>query len=459
MRLLAFCVFLVAAISSFSQTRIAPPAAKINLAELSSLDPKKKKDLKLSDRFKDKKTKLINKKLKKHTGLDRNELEGYRVMVRGLDSLQMEQLDEKLDQVIASQNETYARNRARVKKERKKAQEWNSQRKKYQKDSLSMDSREISSLAAYATTQVKDTITSYASDRYNVELDSLSKNSLNRSDLIGLASAASGVDSTYVENKISSQINLDTAHISEIRALSKSDSARESSYNQVEAFMESFAKERIKSQDLGLTESLEAEIPTVQHFIPELEKFDYQKPKIPEEKLTEALIQQQKEKQKDRLKESVLPKLSKGEDSMEKEVKWIEKWRIGGFVEYKPEGNLIELTPTLAYGIMEKLYIGVGYSTTIMLEKNDELDRQTAYRAFLDYLLVSSFYLHAESEWKQQQRMEQASLSERSTLLGLGRNFTYKSVSTSVLALYNLSAPNSIDARRFSVRFAVNFNP
>ncbi|MEM0941024.1 MAG: hypothetical protein AAF600_11360 [Bacteroidota bacterium] len=460
MRLLIIIILIIISVSGIAQTWISPPLAKINLAELSEIDPEKKKNLKLKDRFKDKKTRSIEKKLKKYTGFEKRKIRKYKVMFRSLDSLEMEQLEEDLERIIENQNQRNKIVNTSIKEEKKRARKWKQVKTEYIEDSTSLKSDQFRARKTTANIQLFDTLSSLFGKEYELKLDD-QKIVLDSSafDSISMAKQKPIIDSSYLVGNPAPKLDLDTGLVNYSHITKKSplnDTLQEENLNDVEIFMESFIQKRIKNQDLSVL-TVEDQTPTIQQFIPELEKFDYQKPNIPKEKITKAIIRQEKEKQKDQLKDALLPKFQNDED-VNRTIDWANKWKIGGYVEYKPENDIIEMTPTLAYGINEKLSLGIGYTTTILLKKDQEIDRQNAYRTYLDYALIHSFFLHIESEWKEQKKLEQATVKERSTLFGLGRTFTYKAISTSVLGLFNFNAPNAIDTRKFSLRFAINFN-
>ena len=457
-----------------AQTRIAPPAAKINLVEVGQMNKANVKKFKQLDRFKSKKARVVSRQLKKHTGFSKEQIDGYTIMVKGLDSMALEDFQRELDNVIAQQESGYAQDYARVKREKERIEELEQEKSRQWEATRSAEfdaaslRTETPGLRKVVWTSVTDSATFLMNERLGTPfaMDSTKKVTMDSSAIMA-AIAEQGkfnIDSSYLTKgqtflkqaeSLENQLRGDRIGIPATPADSV---VMERVENGVESFLQSFAQSQVELQELGLTSIETPQAPSVQHFIPELEKFDYVKPKIPDEELTKALLEQEKQKKKDQLKAAVVPKLQKG-DVEEREVSWIERLKIGGFVEYRPESELIEVTPTLAYGVMDKLLFGVGYSTVILLKKSSEIDRQIAYRTYLDYLLIKSFFLHLESEWKSQERPEMATLRERSTLLGIGREFGYKSFSTSVLGLFNFNAPNTIDTRRFSVRFALNFNP
>lgn len=519
MRVIIKCILILLHFTLLSQTRISLPPATINFAELSQVEKPELKKLKKSDRFKDKRVKEVKKQLKKNTSFSNEEIEQYATMVRSLDSTEIVAFQEQLEEVVGEQNggsevEKWKNEAGQIKNDssffKTKLAAIKDRTSNQLLDSISTIGQEngvsqhhIDSLArlkkysrvkkdSLVTTGEEDSI-AVANDNTNEQL--ISSDSLSKRDSVHVVNEsneglgqqmkehqpyASDLDSisntlldsasvaNFVKNK--AQMGIDTTNLNvmplmdslgaaiPLEAFQNDSIAKVALENKVEAFMESFALERASAQGLSLPTELANEAPTVQEFIPSLEQFDYIKPEIPTEKLMDAVVAQEKEKRLDQLKSEVLPSLEKN-DSLQKEVKWIKKWQLGGSLSYKPEDKLVELTPTIAYGVIDKVSVGCGYSTVILLDRSVAIEKQTAYRLFVDYTLFRSFFLHGESEWKEQIVPESPPIKERSTLLGLGRTFQYKSISTNVLALYNLNAPNAIDNRRFSFRFALNFNP
>jgi len=408
---------------SVSQTKISMPPAKMSFEELAKTTPKNRKQLKKDDRLRNKKWKEVKKKLQKNTNLKKREIDRYSVMIKGLDSAELESFDDRLTDVITSQDISKGKRLSKTRQVKLDKKQWQAYKKSLEKGKLS-----------FGDSLHDDTIHFQVKD-------------------IPL------LDSLVVPDELPNGFRFtipDTLQDIDVSS-SRIDSSFSWQENDVEAFLESFAKQRAMKQGLLLPES---RTPTTQvkNFIPDLEKLNYEKPKISEKQLSEAILDQQKERRKEELKRSFLD-TPNDSDQKQRKVNWVDRWQIGGFIEYKPEKRLIELTPTLTYGLGKKFLIGVGYSTVIPLQNDDEIEKQIAYRAFADYIFYRSFFLHLESEWKERRQAEAATVKEQNTYLGLGRIFTFKKISTNILWLYNLSAPNEIETRRFSVRFAINFNP
>ena len=440
LRYLTISFLILTTLAALGQTKITPPPAKIQFSELSSLKKNKNKEFKLQDKYKQDKIKGITKILKSHTEFDKYQIDQFTTMIKGLDSASLEDFDKNLTQIASNQDERVEQYDQKYKKTKRRKDEANVQKDKVKnikeqkrrykravRDSLGtkIDTKDILLEVG------KDTLSSYASEAldYDLDFDSLSSYSL---------------DSLLYSGNLYDSILLDTAGYLPAQS-------------EVEKFLDAFAKKEAKRNGLFLPED---NTPTTQvkNYIPELEKFNYVKPEIPPEKLSKALIEQQKERRADELKKSITGQFDSEEEASIKQS-FVQRWRIGGYIEYKANVKVLELTPTLAYGLNEKFTVGVGYSTSIPFGDENTVNRQVAYRTFLDYLFYRSFYLHIESEWKEQQREEMPAVNERSTYLGIGRNIRYKKISTSVLALYNFNAPNKIETRRFSVRFAINFHP
>src|SRR5690606_12454809 len=121
----------------------------------------------------------------------------------------------------------------------------------------------------------------------------------------------------------------------------------------------------------------------VQQYIPSLEKFNYEKPQIPQDKLDEALVQHYKERKLQEFKDGL--SIKEAEEYGQKDQDILSRFSIGGYMRYDAAKNSIELTPTLNYSITRMLLLGGGYQTNISLNGSDSLNTR-GVRVFAEYI-------------------------------------------------------------------------
>lgn len=479
-RKIGFALLMLLTAATFAQTKIAPPPMKLEFNQLSKKENKSHlKERRLTEKVKSGKVNDIKKYLKQNTDLQKKQLEKYVVVASGLDESQLDELKTNLKEIKEIQS------KASVEKSRSRDIKRNLSKTK--RDSLK--SKKIGELRLYGTERVDTTIKS-------VDLDSIQSDSTyfkstvveewrNRESALaeehkeqsGIFEDESALDSTLlgegrmlvvaeVENKTS--LNADSLKIMLSDSLSPFDLSKaasiDSSYFDVDelvntklkAYMEGFLSEKVSLQQLESITPLASEATSsVKHYIPDLETLDYDQPEIPVEKLKEAVALVQKENKKEEVKD--LLSFKNGETSQEMNL--TDRMEVGGFLEYKPQLNRIELTPSFSFGLNKKFSIGIGYQAVIKLSKKDSANTTTAYRSFLDYKFYKSYFLHTELEWVEAKTSSEiAPLKERNFYLGLGKSFQYKFIKTSVLVLYNFNAPSDLRTKPFTIRFAINFS-
>lgn len=422
----------------WGQTKIAMPAAKVNFNELGKKKNYKQKFKaeRLKNKVRSEEVRKMKKVMRKHTSLPKESVNNYASLITSLDSGEFLAFKNQFNAIQDQYNIPEVDYKNEYDKfDAEKAAKTVLANEKYQPlkpdDFPSVpDTSAFESIRSIHTIQQK-----------------LTKDSLDLNSSMNEFKSFPGIDSSAI------QLPYDLKSTDSIF----NQSGKGFSNEEMEGFLSSFVEERVALQKLETFASpAESMVSPVKQYIPGLEKFNYKKPEIPEEKLTEALLEQQKERKLEELKQSIG---LKSEDQTEKR-KVIERFEIGGYFQYQPAPERIELTPTLAYGISRKLAAGVGYNTSIPLQKDNEATRVKGYRVFLDYTFFKSYFAHTESEWLQQKSLltEGDSLYERNIFLGLGKSIKYKKIKTSVLALYNFSAPNTFQTKKFTVRMGLTFS-
>jgi len=425
-----------------AQTRVSPPPAKIEFSELGKINKKRVMEIRIKDKYKLDKLDAIEKTIRKNTGLDRDEIKRYKAIASNLDSLELEDFQQGLEESVVSKNLKLVEKVDQGKKQREKIKNHRENLDEY-KEQYTGYKNNLSAVSTNHQKNKQQKLSVYA-QLGKAELEALKQEG---------KSLLNDTLSSYTNGY---QIpNLDSTYTFSLDSMAKDSALKTSVHNEMEAYLEKYAKEKFGEEDLLFLDAYEEPQTIVKEYVPKVEKFNYKKPEIPDKKLAEAMV----EKEKKRKRESLEKLIVDNQDESLKNQKWINRWVIGGYVEYNPNIHSVELTPTLAYGVNKRFSMGVGYGTMIGLDKENEIDKFNLYRVFGTYVLIRSFFLHLESEWIEQRRKEEALLKARSTYIGLGRTFRYRQLSTNMLFLYNFSAPTVLDAQRFSVRFALNFNP
>ena len=466
---------------SHAQTKVNLPPPRIDLSKLTKKDLKaNSKQFKQLDQTKKKRIKQIRKTLNQHSSLDKQALHDYLQSIQDLDTTELKHFQDRLSAVTSTTYDTTTLNPYRTIQTNKKAhyQSYKDQITKSVKDPLdairTLNPKDTTRIPSQWLPYNPDTLTSYHQNQLPALVPShLDTTYLQYADTTYLKNLHSThqqyIDTTYLEqiNSTYSQ-RLDTSHLktlydtlaTDYQALADTMQLDSTLVNQerVAQFLKNYMNQRIAAQDLNLPEQ---SLPSteVKNFIPSLEDFSYEKPQIPTDKLSEAVIEQKLAREKEELAQSILKKKEslQGDEIEEKKQSGLEGWKLGGFIQVNNTLNALELSPTLAYGIGEKLDIGIGYSTVIPIRDTPAMDRQTGYRFFTDYIFYRNFFLHAEWALLQQKPTEGPTLNENNLYLGLGRIIHYKRFSVSIMGLYNLSAPNQIEARTFSMRLQFNY--
>lgn len=492
-------LFLLCVEGLHAQTKIAMPATKVEFTELGKKRNKKKlKELKLKDKVRAKQAKEVSRYVKKNTDLSASELGKYKQVLSALDSselssfkeelMQLEELEEakEVQSRIVQKREELNANKEEFENHRVKARESREKLKDWEKDSLNwrgvrdhmkVDSTHIpdrsaldslarpldkegylqkkeeylSKMEVYEVTghqvndstikeAVKDTLSNTA---YGVQLQK------KRAEFNAKKGA---IDQKLISRKQEAKSYRDTIVNMNAEKLSKND--------QIKNKLKLLVEKRVQKQGLALYSGAaptETVTTPVKQYIPKLEKFDHQKPEIPDKELAKALVESEKKKRLDDLKNSVIP--DKKQDSL-KQVHFYDKLTIGGYFEYIPAPERIDITPSLAYGFTRKLSFGAGYNLSLPLGKNKEGGRVDGFRTFVDYVFYRSIYLHAESEWLRQASSTEGEPihRERNTYVGLGKQFHYKFLQSNVLVLYNFNAPSLLHSQPVSFRFGISYS-
>jgi hypothetical protein len=416
-----------------AQTKISIPPAKVEFSSLSSIKPDKLKVKKLKNAEKQKKEKLrrIQKEMKEKGKLPKDSINFYKNVLNGLSTQELDNVLEDLEEIDI---DLYTENLEVVQTEIVD----NKERIKNLYDSLAFDE-------VYGIGEQTEWLKSQLPDSFNINVDTLSKEEIYR-----------------ILQERTEKLPLDTARLSEIFSdslfwdsdLLKYDSlgfdTMNVESNPVSEYFENFINEKIHSDyDLPLTPFSDGASP-VKQFIPSLEGFNFKKPEIPSEKLFEALAQKELEEKKQWLTQV----LSSDEKPEEKRT-MKERFQIGGYFQYIPSPQSIELTPSLAYKVTDKWRLGIGYTSRIELTSSES--RRFSYRTFTEYDLSIGYYLHLESEWISEEMKETLQKKERVTYLGLGKSLKYKFLQSDIQFLYNFNAPNQLQSQRFVFRFGINF--
>ncbi|WP_421762854.1 hypothetical protein [Ekhidna sp.] len=421
---------LVVPLVSFSQTKIAVPSTTMQFEDIRM--PKKQRiNTKRIARYKSKKLNDLNRLVKKHTNLPKEKLNEYRLVFQGLDSGELELIYSEINQL--SNSNLYPDYSKEINTYNRLSE--------YNKDSLkSLKASELNKIKSY---------------RQNIP------NKYNKSILIDSSDFQKFYqlpDSSVLTSQIPNyegyikRDGLDSLGQFERPILSDSIIKRD-----IERRLETFVSEKV---DAGRLNEFNTQPATpkqqVQHYVPSLEKFNYQKPQIPEKKLSKALLEQEKERRKQELLDQLNP--NSAEEYADK-VTVLSRFSIGGYMRYDAAKNALEFTPLITYSPLQKVAIGIGYQTNISLQSSDSLNTQ-GWRAFAQYTFFFTYYLHAESEWvKRNSAFENMpATTERNTYAGIGRSFRYKFIRSSITALYNFNAPSDLRTKKFTLRLGLTIN-
>ena len=425
-KLIFLLIFISVALWRVSaQTKIAIPPTTIEFSKIGQKSGKtERKQLKVRDRIKNKKEKELKSFLQKNTDLENEEVDKYLMVISSLDSARSNEVQQDLyalGESRAQDHEKYKNQAHGIKRSRSK----------YKRDSLNSN-------------RLKEKIPSRDELKMNQfvwQLDSTAFDStLSALDIPSPDSSVVTTDYAFVKDSIS-RSNIDDLTANE----------------RIKSKLESVVQEEIGAQELGAYEGTGPLVAPVKQYISGLEKFNFEKPQIPKEKLGVALMENQKQRKLDELKNGLLPNVNK---SQSYETDFIRRFEIGGYFQYDPSRNRINLTPTISYCLTEKLRLGIGYNTSIALDKNDSLATAKGYRIFTDYEILGSYFLHLESEWQEQNdpNLESGKIRQRNTYLGIGRSIQYKFVRSSVLVLYNFNAPSEFQNKKFTIRLGLTIS-
>ncbi|MEO1254185.1 MAG: hypothetical protein AAFY41_04735 [Bacteroidota bacterium] len=438
-------------ISLSAQTRIAVPTTTVQFDDLTMLEKKKNKnEFKKYQRTKKRNIKKLRNSIRKNTELEKDELQRYTSVFQGLDTASINKLQNEIDHLKQSDypNLTKRETKALARVESANATD------------ISMDGLTHKGLYKPDSSILHNYYDGYsAKDRKKSfwPMSRLDSSQINYQNYI--------VDSIYnhekvdKENIVSSLQKTNEVDSSFIQTDSSLILSNTTVSNRIEKHLDAYVKKQVDLNNAsfgGLDNPYASTEQQVKQYIPDLEKFDYQKPTIPKEKLDEAIVQQYKERKVDELKKELA---LKDAEKFESEHKGLSKFAIGGYARYDAAKESIELTPTLAYRLNKRISLGIGYQTNVSFNGSDSLNTR-GIRAFSEYVFLDTYFVHVESEWLKRnvQGESSSAIKERNSYIGLGKNFKYKFFTTSVLALYNFNAPSQLVNRKFSIRIGLSIS-
>lgn len=408
-----------------AQTKIAVPKTKIEFNDLGSARKSQKeflKEARLVDRLKTGELKEVRKSLKNNTSFSRDSIKHFENALKVFDLQELNQINSDLDKI------------KRFKKQKASIN-------KYSIDSLKKQNVDV------GLNRLKD-------------LEEFKKYDELKSSYIGKEGSVQSYRKTFkspggydslklvakdeLSTRLGSQMGVDSVLWDSVK-VGNTDA-------QVRNYLNREIEKKIK-QKFDLTEYLaddELE-PSTKQYIASLEKFDFEKVSIPDEKLTEALLQKEIEEKKEKAR-SVL---SRDSLIMRTSKKPSKRWQLGGYMQYIPQPRSIEVTPTLAIFLREKWLLGLGYVNFISLRKEEANIK--GYRVFVEPYLSRGYFVHLESQWLYKAVTEETTVSQRSTLLGIGKSLRYQSIKTDVILLYNFQTPNEFQSQNVTVKFGINF--
>jgi hypothetical protein len=407
-----------------AQTKVAVPTTTVHFADMKV--PKKQRIAnKKLNKIKTRKVKEIQQLIKQNTDLNEERLSTYKLVFQTMDSSELNQLCGEIDQLsqmkeVGNFDERYS--------------------------TPMLNQEHMGTLEQQLPDPLEGALDQYPLDSVNVdqlsksEKDSIIKKYKDQLPDNGLLPKYDSYQSLEYDSAFTDQLPADSIVA-----------------QRIESKLESLVKERINNEDfVGLDQQMQDPSTQVQQYVPDLEKYDYQKPEIPEEKLSEALLEQQKE----RKKQELLDQLAQNSAEEQKgSSNTLSRFSIGGYMRYDASKKAIELTPVITYAPVRKINVGVGYQTNISLNGSDSLNTR-GIRTFVQYTFYNNYFLHGESEWIRQNSGSEGgtSIKERNTYIGLGRNFKYRFINTSITALYNLTAPSQLQQKKFTIRLGITIS-
>lgn len=388
------------------QTKIAVPTTTVQFSDLKT--PKKQRiATKKLSRLRKKQVRDLDKLVKRNTSLSKHELSTYHIVFQSMDSIELRELTNEVNDI--------------------------SQAKRIQK--YKKIDRNIIGASDYSLDLIK------SDPKFDLltpdQKDSLLREYKNQE----LA-------------KYANEVPFAADSISQFNIQSSMDSTIET---RIKQRLESLVQEKISAESYeDLASPIEEPQTQMQHYVSSLETFNYKKPEIPRDKLSKALFEQYKERGKQELLNNL--KLNTAENQ-QKDSSPLARFAIGGYARYDANRKSIELTPVLTYSPHTKLNFGLGYQTYIPLTKDDSL-KTRGVRVFSQYTFYKNYYLHGESEWSRQiiKGETNSEIKERSTYVGIGRNFKYKFITSSITALYNFNAPSEIHQKKFTLRVGITIS-
>lgn len=429
-QLLTCLLFFSIGILSEAQTKVSIPPARVEFNSLKDFKKENRKELKVGkeiEKSKKKKLKSIGKQARSVGRLPKDSIKFYKNF---LSTLQIDELDNVLvDLNKISGNLDSAQLRNTAKKEL---------RAKVEQTDINPEL--IDSL--YQTFSNLDILTANDFDSITTLNDSLLLNDKYRYLL----------DSQNVDSILINRIPRDSSNINSVTNAIDSVSIDSMSVeeNPISNYLQKIVEEKINANyDLPVPE-FDSYSSSVKQYIPELEKFNFEKPTIPDEQLLDALVKKQIDEKKQKLKG-----LLSSEEAPEEKRSLKERVIIGGYLQYIPDPQGIEITPSIALKVRERWRFGLGYTASISL--TSDKTKRSALRGFVEYDLLRGYYVHLESEWMEEKSSEKPTIDQRSTYLGLGKSVQFKSVQSNIQFLYNFDAPNAIQNQRVVVRFGINF--
>lgn len=401
-------ILMILSLTTLGQTKIAVPSTRVNFSDMgnSSNLKEQKKAAKLDARFKKQQMRSIKKLIKQNTNLPGDSIRKLTTVLPALDSNELKLVHRDLSYMVSIPEVPTKPQYTDLKKQ--------------------ISSQTVQD--QLPNTELPDELTSIS--QYGKE------------DL-------PGIPSTDLEDYKKELPNEDL----DLPSYSSPDSMiMQSMESRISQYMNKATQSKLEG-GIDLNPPTPEPVSQVKQYIPSLEKFNYKKPKIPEDKLAEAIVKTEIERKKDEL----IP-FRKGSEVKQKGRKQRQRIKIGGYAQYNAPTRSIEVTPSLGILLTDKWLIGGGFVTNIPLRKDSVNTRQRGYRAYMEYTIINGFYVHLESEWMTRKQNERPTIRQRSTYLGIGKNLGVGKLSSDILVLYNFSTPNALEQKQLTIRFGINFN-
>ncbi|MEL7145637.1 MAG: hypothetical protein AAFO69_04655, partial [Bacteroidota bacterium] len=272
-----------------AQTGIAVSSTRVNFSEIDrKVDKLKNKEWKRKEKAKSKKIKEMGRFIDKNTNLSDHEIAKYQSYLWVMDSVDLARFEEELMSHEALADPKFEKSKKYIKQAKSEFQK----------------TRQDSSTVQNAKKQM---LLKLAREEYGAESEAL------KASIDDMTPAA--IDS-LLQKLGGAQIDLDSLKLKDLdslianRVTQVKDTVSElnwhslSSNEQIVSKLEQMVARQVSNSELEKMQTIDpmAEVTApVQEYIPELEKFDFKKPEIPEEQLKDAMAQQLKERKLDEL--------------------------------------------------------------------------------------------------------------------------------------------------------------